>query len=73
MHIAASKPTYLGKQDVPKELRDKWYDEGKDKMLKKMYGVEVFLEQELATSDEAIKVSKFIAEKEKELGGRLSI
>lgn len=44
MHIAASKPLYLSKQDVPKELRDKWYDEGKDKMLKKMYAAEVLFE-----------------------------
>jgi len=54
---------------VPKELRDKWYGEGKDKMLKKMYGVEVLMEQELATSDESIKVRQYIANKEKELGG----
>jgi len=65
MHIAAMRPSFLGKQDVPKELRDKWYDEGQEKMLKKMYGVEVLMEQELATSDQPMKVSQYLKEKRK--------
>ena len=53
------KPTYLNKKLVPQEVKDKHAAEG-DKALWKFYNSEVFMEQDLATSDESMKVKALI-------------
>lgn len=73
MHIAAMKPLYFNKEEVPKEERDKWLEEGKEKQVTKMYQKLVLMEQDLATSDESIRVKAFLKEKEKEVGSRVQV
>lgn len=51
------KPTYLNKKEVPEDIKKKLLEEGPaDKALWKMYNRDVLMEQELATSEEALKV-----------------
>lgn len=37
MHIAAMKPNYSSINQVPKEIKEKLLEEGKEKAVKKMY------------------------------------
>jgi len=43
LHVAAMKPNYLNKREVPKELQDKLAEEG-EKVLWKMIKQEVLME-----------------------------
>lgn len=72
LHIAAMKPVYLNKREVPKAIADKFREEG-DKALWKMFNQEVLMEQELATSEDPIKVKQLIRERESELGTPITI
>ena len=74
LHIAAMKPTYLNKKEVPADLKQKLLDEGpSDKALWRMYAKDVLMEQELATSEEPLKVKQLIREREAYLGTPISI
>lgn len=54
-------------------MDDQTTEDGKRKALEKLFGKEVFLEQELATSDEPIKIKDLIKQKEQELKTGISI
>lgn len=56
MHIAAMKPNYLGKNEVPQEVKDKAMEIGKEKGLRKLYETEVLYDQELALCEESKSV-----------------
>ena len=67
--IAAMKPTYMNKMEVPEGLKKRLLDEGpQDKALWKMYHQDVLMEQELATSEETMKVKDLIRQREAEIG-----
>lgn len=44
LHIAAMKPVYLNKREVPQEVKDKLLETGSDRQLWKMYAQEVLME-----------------------------
>jgi translation elongation factor EF-Ts len=75
LHVAAMKPHYLFERDVPQEVREKAMEEApqaggqeaKKKALEKLFSREVFMEQELATSDEPLKIKELFQQKETEL------
>lgn len=74
LHIAAMKPIYLNKKEVPEEVKQKELaGESGEKALWKMFVRDVLMEQELATSEESIKVKQLIRERESELSTPLSI
>lgn len=61
LHIACMKPVYLNKKEVPQELKQQLLEKGPgDKALWKMFNNEVLMEQELATSEEPLKVKQLI-------------
>lgn len=61
LHIAAMKPIYLNKKEVPQDLKNQLKSEApKDGALWKMFNRDVLMEQELATSEEAIKVKQLM-------------
>lgn len=62
MHIAAMKPKYLGKNDIPKEVYDKTFELGQEKALKKLYTQEVLYDQDLAISDESKTIKQYLKE-----------
>jgi hypothetical protein len=75
------KPHYLFERDVPQEVREKAMEEApqaggqeaKKKALEKLFSREVFMEQELATSDEPLKIKELFQQKETELKTGLHI
>jgi hypothetical protein len=67
------KPVYLNKKEVPQEVRDKAIEIGGEKELWKLFAKEVLMEQELATSDEDVKVKNMLRAREGELGVELRI
>ena len=72
------KPSYLHEREVPQEEREKVLDEqstteGKQRALEKLFGKEVFLDQELATSEDPLKIKDYIHQKEQELQTGISI
>ena len=70
------KPNYLFEADVPQEVREKVLAEeekDKKKALEKFMTREVMMEQELATSDEPLKIKDLLALKEKEGLGKLHV
>lgn len=74
LHIAAMKPVYLNKKEVPQEVKQELLDKGPgDKALWKMFNSDVLMEQELATSEESLKVKQYIRQREDELGTPLVI
>lgn len=76
LHVAAMKPNYLFEAEVPQEVKEKVIAEeekDKKKALEKFLAREVMMEQELATSDEPLKIRDLIAAKEKEGLGRLTL
>ena len=65
------RSNYLYEKDVPQEVKDKILaEEEKDKQraLDKFISREVMMEQELATSEEPLRIRELIAEKEKAIG-----
>ena len=65
LHIAAMNPLYLDSKEVPQIVLDKALEDLKGKgvrkqALEKLYIREVLLEQELATSEDAIKIRDLI-------------
>jgi translation elongation factor EF-Ts len=73
-HIAAMKPSYLYKSDVPKTMIAELTNEGpSDGRLKKYLTQEVLMEQELATSEEEIRIDELIKEKSKEIKSKIDI
>lgn len=57
LHVAAMKPVYLNKKEVPQTLKDEAIAKGPgDKALWALYNREVLMEQELATSEDPLKV-----------------
>lgn len=51
------KPVYLNKKEVPQTLKDEAIAKGPgDKALWALYNREVLMEQELATSEDPLKV-----------------
>ena len=73
MHIAAMKPKYQFKKEIPKEVRDKYMEEGGEKALWKMYGADVFMEQDLATHETDMKVKQYLKDMEAKAGKRVLI
>lgn len=75
------KPVYYAKENVPQEVLDKTRaetpegasEEQRAKAIEKLYAREVFLEQELATSEEPIKIREFLAQQETTLGKKVSL
>lgn len=68
------RPTYLNKKEVSEEVKAKLMEQGPgDRALWKMYNQEVLMEQELATSEESMKVKELIREREADLGVALTI
>jgi translation elongation factor EF-Ts len=72
------KPVYLTQKDVPQEVKDKIVNEqiekdAKKKALDKFILRDVLFEQELATSDEPLKIKDLIEQKEKELKTEIKI
>jgi translation elongation factor EF-Ts len=65
LHLAAMKPNYLTEQDVPQDVRNKVMEdlpseEEKKRSLEKLFSQEVMMDQELATSEEPIKIKELI-------------
>ena len=59
------KPNYLTEQDVPQDVRNKVMEdlaseEEKKRALEKLFSQEVMMDQELATSEEPIKIKELI-------------
>lgn len=80
LHVAAMKPQYMHERDVPQEVRDRVMNEApqdqkdaKRKAIEKLMSREVFMEQELATSDEPLRIKELLKQKESELKTGLHI
>ncbi len=78
LHIAAMKPIYLFENELPAEARDQVVNEqttpeAKKRALEKLIARDIFMEQELATSEEPIRIKELISNKEKELKTQISI
>ena len=75
------KPNYMNEKDVPEEVRKKAMDEApqeggkqaRKKAVEKLMAREVFMEQELATSEEPLKIKELLKQKEAELKTGLQI
>lgn len=70
------KPSYLFEKDVPQEVRDKVKDEvdkDKERALEKFIIREVMMEQELATSEEPLKIKDLLKLKAEEGMGEIKI
>lgn len=68
------KPVYLNKKEVPQAQKDEALAKGPgDKSLWALYNREVLMEQELATSEDPLKVKQLIRNREAELGLPLRI
>jgi len=68
-HIAAMKPAFLSKEEIPECSK-----EGKDeKGLKDLYKQNALYEQEFIFSDESRLIKDYIKEKEKEFNGKVEI
>lgn len=72
------KPIYLFENELPTEARDQVVNEqttpeGKKKALEKLIQRDVFMEQELATSEEPLKIKDLLKMKETELKTQISI
>jgi translation elongation factor EF-Ts len=64
MHVAAMKPVYLSTEDVTHEQKQKFLDEGGENSLWKMYTNEVFMEQELATTEQSVTIKDYLKGRE---------
>lgn len=78
LHIAAMKPLYLTEGELPQEVRDQVVNEQitpetQKRALEKLLAREVMMEQELATSDEPLKIKDLLKQKEQELKTTISI
>ena len=72
------KPVYLFENELPNEVRTQVVDEqttpeAKKKALEKLLSREVMMEQELATSEEPLKIKDLLKQKEGELKTSISI
>lgn len=72
------KPVYLTEKDIPQEVKDKIVDEqiepeAKKKALAKFIQRDVLFEQELATSDDPLKIKDLLSAKEREFKTELRI
>mmetsp|Transcript_23449 Transcript_23449/g.23097 ORF Transcript_23449/g.23097 Transcript_23449/m.23097 type:complete len:82 (-) Transcript_23449:15-260(-) len=73
MHIAAMKPAFTNKKEVPEDIKDKMREIGGEKELWKFFKNQVLVEQELATVEESILVKEYLREREAEALTALSI
>ena len=65
LHVAAMKPVYLFENELPNEIREQVINEqttpeAKKKALEKLLAREVMMEQELATSEEPLKIKDLL-------------
>jgi hypothetical protein len=72
------KPSVLNSADLPQALKDQIMQEqatpeAQQRALDKLLSREVFMEQELATSDEPIKIKDLLKQKESELKTQVNI
>jgi hypothetical protein len=72
------KPVYLFKKELPAQAREQIMNEqatpeAQKKALEKLLAREVMMEQELATSDEPLKIKDLLKQKEQELKTSISI
>jgi len=72
------KPSYLHEADLPNEVREKTLNElppGADKAraIEKLLAREVMMEQELATSEEPLKIKDLLKQKEQDFKTTLQI
>jgi len=63
------KPVYLFKKELPAQAREQIMNEqatpeAQKKALEKLFAREVMMEQELATSDEPLKIKDLLKQKE---------
>ena len=73
MHVAAMKPSFLNKKEVPAEDKEKYILEGGEKALWKMYKQSVMMEQEFAMLEDSTNVKTFLREREAEKGFSIKI
>jgi len=74
MHIAAMKPAYQFKEDIPDSVKqDILNGQDGEKALKKYIKRDVLWEQELATSEKSETVGKFLESRGKAMNSELSI
>lgn len=72
------KPIYLFEKELPSQAREQIMNEqatpeAQKKALEKLLAREVMMEQELATSDEPLKIKDLLKQKEEELKTSISI
>ncbi len=72
------KPLYLTEQELPQDVRDQVVNEqqtpeAKKKALEKLLAREVMLEQELATSEEPLKIKDLLQQKEQEMKTKIAV
>lgn len=74
MHIAAMKPTYLKREDIPAEVEQEILDgENGERALKKYIKRDVLWEQELATAEKSETVGKFLSSQGKQMGSKILV
>jgi len=74
MHVAAMKPTFLKKEDIPeKVIQELMESENGKKALKKYIKRDVLWEQELATAEKSETVGKFMGQRGRALKGKIEI
>ena len=75
MHIAAMKPAYLTKEDIPESVKaDILAGENGERALKKYIKRDVLMEQELATASEGSDtVGKFLSGRSKQMGTKINV
>lgn len=74
MHIAAMKPTFIKKEDIPEEVQNEILESEKgQKALKQYIKRDVLWEQDLATAEKNESVGKFFSRMQKSMGSKITI
>jgi len=74
MHIAAMKPQYLQKEDIPDKVRQDILDgENGERALKKYIKRDVLYEQDLATAEKSETVAKFLKSRSKQMKTQITV
>lgn len=74
MHIAAMKPTFIKKEDIPESVKNEVLESDKgEKALKQYIKRDVLWEQELATAEKSETVGKFMARMQRSFGTKINI
>lgn len=74
MHIAAMKPAYLKKEQIPDSVTEEVLaGENGERALKKFIKRDVLWEQDLATADKSETVGKFLTGRSKAMGTQINV